>query len=148
LSLCFLWSAALSTEAAEGRLLKVLPQLLDLKGRHTTSPSLYDRDAYQAYLRLNPTNISGIRFAVQWKGGSSDAPLKVRVEMEGIVQAKGPSTTKKVLEREVKPGGWFGRWTYIPLTGEDYAKFGSITAWRVTLWEGDRLLSEQKSFLW
>ena len=24
----------------------------------------------------------------------------------------------------------------------------NITAWRATLWEGDRQLSEQKSFLW
>ncbi len=32
--------------AASARIAKVLPQLLDLEGRHALSPSLYDRDAY------------------------------------------------------------------------------------------------------
>src|SRR5437899_2397501 len=34
--------------AATGRIIKVLPHLLDLQGHHALSPSLYDRDAYQA----------------------------------------------------------------------------------------------------
>ena len=27
-------------------------------------------------------------------------------------------------------------------------RYGDVTAWHVTLWEGGRLLGEQKSFLW
>ena len=49
---------ALFTVAAgsggSGRILKVLPHLLDGKGHHTLSPSLLERDAYQAELRLHP----------------------------------------------------------------------------------------------
>jgi hypothetical protein len=144
LALCSFVCAAAS--AATGRVIKVLPQFLDLKGRHALSPSLYDRDAYQAYLRAHTNNISGMRFAVQWKGSSASAPLKLRVEIRGITHGDLPP--KIVLEREVKPGGWFSHWESLPLVGEDYKKIGEVTAWRASLWDGDKLLSEQKSFLW
>jgi hypothetical protein len=147
LALCC-WVAA-SASAATGRVIKVLPQFLDLKGRHALSPSLYDRDAYQAYLRLHTNDISGLRFAVQWKAPDANAyagPLKLRVEVRGITHGDLPP--KLVLEQDVKPGGWFSHWASLPLTGEDYKKIGEVTAWRATLWDGDQMLSEQKSFLW
>jgi hypothetical protein len=142
----FLLATALSAGAATGRVIKVLPHFLDEQGRNSISPSLYDRDAYQLHLRNHPEKRSGLRFDVQWKArGAAWAPLKVRVELRGISQGDLPKTF--VLEQEVKPG-WLSHWNSLPLTGEDYKKFGDVTAWRATLWEGDQLLSEQKSFLW
>lgn len=149
LALCFALCAAVSaaTTATTGRVIKVLPQFLDLKGRHALSPSLYDRDAYQAYLRIHTNDISGMRFAVQWKASNAQAaPLKLRVEIHGIVHGDLPPST--VLEQEVKPGGWFSHWAYLPLLGDEYKKIGEVTAWRATLWDGDKMLGEQKSFLW
>lgn len=144
-ALCFLTCAAAT--AATGRVIKVLPQFLDLKGRHALSPSLYDRDAYQAYLRIHTNDVSGMRFAVQWKATDAGAaPLKLRVEIRGMTRGDLPPTT--VLEQEVKPGGWFSHWAYLPLTGGEYKKIGEVTAWRATLWDGEKMLSEQKSFLW
>ena len=146
---CCLLGAVWSAHAAEatGRVMKVLPHYLDLEGLHTPSPSLYDRDAYQAFLRQHPEKRSGIRFDVQWKvRGAAYSPVKLRLELRGT--AKGELPSKTVLEKEVKPGGWFGHWISLPLTGDEFKKFGDVTAWRATLWEGDRLLSEQKSFLW
>src|SRR5262249_3609247 len=52
---------------ATARLVKVLPQLTDRQGRVALSPSLYERDAYQAYLRKHQEERGGIRFQVQWK---------------------------------------------------------------------------------
>ena len=148
LQLVCLFAVALPAEAATGRVIKVLPQFLDLQGRHTLSPSLYERDAYQAYLRQHPEKQSGLRLAVEWKArGRSAAPLKLRVELRGAAQG-GRLPGQTVLEQDVKPGGWFRHWTSLALAGEEYNKFGEVTAWRVTLWEGGRLLSEQKSFLW
>jgi hypothetical protein len=44
LIVCFLGLAlAFSAEAAEGRILKVLPQFLDTNGLSSLTPSLYDR---------------------------------------------------------------------------------------------------------
>jgi hypothetical protein len=137
----------LSASAATGQVLKVLPHYLDLKGRHTLSPSLYDRDAYQAQLRKHPEQRSGIRFDVQWKAPTDPAKkLKLRVELRGMV--KGDIPGRKVLEREVVATSRWSRWAELPLTGEDYKKFGEVTAWRVTLLDGDQVLSEQHSFLW
>ena len=146
LLLGFLAVTALAGSVGSGRVLKVLPQLLDRNGQHTVSPSLYDRDAYQAWLRVNTNSVSGVRFAVEWKGRGSQ-PLKLRVEVRGVPH--GASASVATLETDVKPGGWFSHWnTSLRIVGEDYQNLGSVVAWRATLWDGDRLLGEQKSFLW
>ena len=139
--------AALHAAAATGQIKKVLPHFLDLDGRHTRSPSLFDRDAYQAYLRLHPNQRSGIRFDIEWKAkGVEASPLKLRVELRGV--ARGDIPKQMNLETDVRPGKRFENWTLLTLKGDDYKKIGEVTAWRVTLWDSDRLLSEQKSFLW
>jgi hypothetical protein len=146
-TLCCLLATSFAAPAATGRVLKVLPFFLDHDGQRARSPSLYDRDAYQAYLRDHPDKRSGVTFDIQWKiRGGAYSPLKLQVELLG--RAKGDFPSHRVLAAEVKPGGWFSHWTSLPLSGEDYLQLGSVTAWRVTLWEGDQLLSEQKSFLW
>ena len=143
-SLCLM--AAFASDAATGRVIKVLPHLLDAQGRHATSPSLYDRDAYQARLRANPAEQSGIRYDVQWKAKATTGTVKLRLELRG--PAKDGVTGEKTIETEAKPGWGGRRWSGVVLTGEEFKKFGGITAWRVTLWDGDQLLGEQKSFLW
>jgi hypothetical protein len=147
--LCLLGSAlvgTISAPAAIGRVNKVLPHFLDAQGRHSLSPSLFDRDAYQARLRQHPELRSGLRYDVSWRVRSVKAStFKLRLELRGI--AKGNLPQLKTLEQEVK-GGVASRWTSLKLTGEDYQSFGEVTAWRVTLWEGDQMLGEQKSFLW
>ena len=133
--------------AATGKVIKVLPHFLDKAGRHSLAPSLYERDAYQAYLRSHPEERSGIRFDVQWKNkGAAWDDLKVRVELRGM--ARGDLPEERVIEQIVRPCGWFSKWNGLKLTGEDYLAFQEVTAWRVTLWEGEKLLSEQTSFLW
>lgn len=132
--------------AANGKVVKVLPHFLDLKGRHSLSPSLYDRDAYQARLRQNPDQCSGIRFDVLWRGRSTTKEMAtLRIELRGT--AKGDLPSKTSLETQVLITGT-GHWAQLKLEGDDYKKFGEITAWRATLWSGDQLLGEQKSFLW
>lgn len=132
--------------AATGRVVKMLPLFLDLKGRDAVSPSLYDRDAYQVYLRQHTNEISAIRFDVLWKAANTmDAKLKLRVELRGA--GSGSLPCQMMLEQPVTPG-FFRRWTSLTLAGTDYNHFGKLVAWRVTLWSDDRLLDEQKSFLW
>jgi hypothetical protein len=139
--------AALSAPAATGRVIKVLPQFLDQKGQASHSPSLYERDAYQAFLRQHTNQISAVTFHVQWKAkGKPAGPVKLRVEMRGILRHDAPE--ELVLEKPVEPGGWFSHWAAITLSREEYRKLGQVTAWRVTLWDGTQLLGEQRSFLW
>jgi hypothetical protein len=148
LLLPILLALTLPCGAATGRVIKVLPFYLDLQGRHTRSPSLFERDVYQAYLLQNPEKRSGIMYDVHWKSkGKADAPLRLQVELRGIAEGNFPRQT--VLEQAVQSGGGlFGRWTGLVLSGEKYRQFGEVTAWRATLWEGDRLLGEAASFLW
>ena len=141
----------LAAAPIEGRVLKVLPQLFDKEGRNSKTPSLYDRDAYQAFLRLHPAEISALRFAVQWKAKAPESePLRLRVEIRGMAQglAQGELPKETTLEQPVRQHHRFSHWASVKLGAELYKKFGEVTAWRVTLWDGDRLLSEQKSFLW
>jgi hypothetical protein len=123
---------------------KVLPHFLDREGRLALSPSLYERDAYQAHLRAHPQDRSGLRFDVQWR--TRDAGLlKLRVDLRGSLSNR---VTTATLELPVQRSGPFSRWSHLGLTGGAYAKFGEMTAWRATLWSGDALLAEQRSFLW
>jgi hypothetical protein len=143
LMLCLFLAAA--AQAADGHVYKVLPQFLDEKGRQSLSPSLYDRDAYQAYLRRNPAKRTALQFAVQWKGPKTDH-LKLRVELRGV--APGDVLNHTTLELPVHQRYWFSHWESLTLAGDAYKNFGDVTAWRATLWDGDQLLDEQKSFLW
>jgi hypothetical protein len=148
-SLVCLMAAVLSPSAmaTTGSVAKVLPQLLDLKGRHALTPSLYDRDAYQAQLRQHPDQVSGVCFQVKWRAvNTGDAKLKLRIEIRG--EARGKAAAQTTLEKEVQAGKGSIRWTPVSLTGDEYKKIGAVTAWRVTLWSDDQMLGEQKSFLW
>ena len=140
-------AAAWSAPAATGKVIKVLPQFLDLQGRNSLTPSLYERDNYQVFLRQSTNQCSGMRFNVEWKAkGQAAAPLILRVELRGV--ARGDFPKARTFEKPVTPGGWFSHWAKFDLVGEEYKEFGRVTAWRATLWEGSRLLGEQKSFLW
>jgi hypothetical protein len=134
-------------QSSEGRLIKVLPQLIDLKGHASVSPSLYDRDAYQAFLRHHTNEVSGLRFNVQLKAsGPKSDELKLRVEIRGLVEDKLPK--EAVLEKILSERHLLSHWYPLDMTGPAYKEFGEVTAWRATLWKGDQLLSEQRSFLW
>jgi len=139
-------AAASSASAATGRVAKVLPHFLDLQGRHTLSPSLFDRDAYQKRLREQPELRSALRFDIHWRsrGVAPDAKMKLRVELRGI--ARGDLRGTVALEQAGRPAT--SRWDAVLFEGEAYRAIGEVTAWRVTLWDGDQLLGEQKSFLW
>lgn len=133
--------------ATTGRVVKVLPHLLDLEGQHNVSPSLFDRDAYQAHLRDNPEECSGIRYDILWKARDAEAkPLIVRLELKGLFEGREPR--EKVIEVTVEGERSIRRWSGLELSGEEYQEFGKITAWRATLWSDGKLLGKQQSFLW
>jgi len=145
------WIAAAPVRAAspdaDGQVRKVLPHLLDRQGRHTLSPSLFDRDAYQAWLRRHPEEVSGLAYDVLWKArGVSGRSLTVRMEIRGLFEGTTPRET--TLEVQLEGQSSIRRWTRLTLEGDDYRRFGEITAWRATLWSGDTLLDEYRSFLW
>ncbi|MEO7297934.1 MAG: hypothetical protein ABI042_05080 [Verrucomicrobiota bacterium] len=143
--LLLLIGSAGTIRAGEPRLKKILPHLIDSKGRNSLYPSLYERDAYQFFLRTHPEQQAGLRFDVLWRGAHKNDPLRLRVEIRGM---KNEIVRHETLETELKKKGWFGQWSSITLRDDAYKDFGEMTAWRVTLWDADQQVSEQKSFLW
>lgn len=137
--------ASSASAAAEPEIVKVLPHLLDLKGRNALAPSLYERDAYQVFLRENPDEVSALRFDIQWKApkkqGAYTIKLEVRAENTGL-------TTPRLFEVKVPREGFFSSWSSILLDKKTYAEIGSVIAWRASLWDGDTQLAAQESFLW
>src|ERR1043166_1148456 len=117
LILVFCIFCVLAAQAATGRVIKVLPHFLDQQGRHTVSPSLFDRDAYQAVLRQHPEQRSGMRFDIEWRvKGTPDSDLKLRLEARG--SARGSVARTVVFETHVEPKGWVGQWKGLTPTGE------------------------------
>jgi hypothetical protein len=146
IALAVLFFLAPAVQAGEGSILKVLPQLLDKRGRQTLSPSLYERDAYQLRLRKNVTLRGGVRLAVQWKAKNVDwHKLKFRVEMRGLLEEDLHTVT---MEEPAFKNGHFSSWCEFRVEGANYKTFGELVGWRVTLLEGDRQLDQLESFLW
>lgn len=138
--------AARGADAVTGRVVKVLPFLVDRQGRIARSPSLFDRDAYQAFLQEHRTNITTMRFDVLWKATKApEEKLRLAVELRTLGTNAVPQVT--TLETNVVPER-FGTWTTVPLSVAQYQSMGHVVAWHVTLWNGDERLGEQKSFLW
>lgn len=135
-------SASLS--AAEARIVKVLPHFLDAKGRHTLHPSLFERDGYQAHLRAHRELCSGMRFDVQWKGRKLENGV-LKLEVLG---ANSPPRQIDSFTAPLKSGGLFSRWSGLKVAGEDFKRLRRIIAWRISLWDGDQQLTDEKSFLW
>lgn len=132
--------------AVSGRVAKVLPQYLDLQGRASLSPSLYERDAYQAWLVKYPGQRGGLVFNILWRAGESGG-LKIRVEARGAAPSAQLAKTF-VWEKSVVRKNFFSRWEKITVPDDDFKNIATLTAWRVTLWDGDQQIGEQKSFLW
>lgn len=146
LLLTLLVSALPSPQAATVRIKKVLPHYLDKEGRHTLAPSLFERDAYQARLRQNPSERSAIRFDVNWRAaGANHSNLKLRLELR---TSQGNLAKPLLLETPVKVRAFFSKWSALILQGEAYENVSEIIAWRASLWDGETMLAEQKSFLW
>ncbi len=142
--LAFAFALNNSTFAASSSIKKVLPQLIDTAGRTSLLPSLYERDAYQHFLRTHSDQCDGLRFAVLWNAPRGQ-PLVLRIELRGSNSTELNSTT---IEISVKKTGWFSHWSFLDLRGADYKKIGNLVGWRATLWDGTKLVAEQKSFLW
>jgi hypothetical protein len=129
----------------EARIIKVLPQLLDLQGRNAINPSLFDRDAYQMHLREKTAEVSALRFEVQYKTRGIEGPLILRLEVRG---SKTKIGERRIFETELKPGRWFSRWGRLELDRPTSETIGSLVAWRATLLKDGVSVAEQESFLW
>ncbi len=122
-------------------IVKVLPHYLDESGNHTDGPTLLHRDVYQDKLRKNPDLVHAVRFDVNWYGAGE---VKVRFELRST--KVGVETM--IIERVETASGRRTHWTPILIDAATYKTFGQPESWRVSLWQGETQVDEQKSFLW
>jgi hypothetical protein len=134
------WSAS----AADARIIKVLPHFLDQSGRIAIHPSLFERDGYQAHLKAHPELCSGMRFDVQWKAHQFHKG-HLKLEVRG---SKSPARQIETFQSDLGGGGLFSHWSGLRVSGDEFKRLGSIIAWRITIWDGDQQLGEERSFLW
>ena len=120
---------------------KVLPHYLDASGNHSDGPTLLHRDVYQANLRNNPELVRAVRYDVNWRGVGE---IKVRLELRST---KAGAETM-IIERIETTSGRRTHWTPILIDAATYKTFGQPESWRVSLWQGETQVGEQKSFLW
>jgi len=138
----------------EARIIKVLPSLLDAEGRASIHPSLYERDAYQAFLRKESAQVAGLRFDILWKarpapGNGPARPLVLKLELRGSsrgVAARGGNTL--VVERPIAGSQVGRRWSQVVLGPDEFRRVGEVSAWRATLLEDQRVVASTQSFLW
>lgn len=127
-----------------GRIYKVLPTLVDRKQRQSLSPSLFERDAYQAYLRKHPAEIGGRQFDIHWRASAATGLLRVTIE----VRTTERSASQPLMFEKILGVGRHGGWTRFIVGEKAFLGAGEVVAWRARLLDGDAVISEQRSFLW
>ncbi|MCS7091626.1 MAG: hypothetical protein RMN51_13410 [Verrucomicrobiota bacterium] len=145
----WVWMIFLSASLLQSpaQIYKVLPQYLDLQGRAALSPSLFDRDSYQAQLRRNPEQRGSMRFQILWRPpGGNGTETRLRIELQGLTRAGLPQ--EYTIDLTMPEARKRRQWTSVRLSPETFHELGDVVAWRVTLWSGETLVSEQRSFLW
>ncbi len=139
------WLAGAALHAGADRVVKVLPHYLDTAGRHALSPSLFERDAYQALLRARPEQRGGLRFDVQWKARRAPGQVRrLRLELVSESHPRGRPLVREVSLPDKRTRGW----AVLKLDAAAERALGEWRAWRVTLLVGEQVVSEQHSFLW
>lgn len=142
LILLFCISSA-SLACASPKIVKTLLHLIDDEGRHMLSPSLLDRDAYQAHLRAHPEKVFGICFDIQLKLKSKEThKLKLAIR-----HSSGEDLQTFIREMDVVRKGK-SQWNRIRIDGEDHSKIGEMIAWRISLLQDQVEIASQESFLW
>ncbi|MBQ7590807.1 MAG: hypothetical protein IJU47_09030 [Verrucomicrobia bacterium] len=146
LSILLTFLLVFSVQAGSVKIFKVLPHYLDKDGHNTLSPSLFERDRYQALLRLDQTKCSTIRFDVQWRNTLKNFDdLSITVEMRGT---KTNSPTISFSEKISSRKSIWSHWTKIRIPEESFRELEGLEAWRVLIKDGDEILKEERSFMW
>lgn len=134
---------------SDWEVLKVQHELLDAEGETTSSiGDLKEKAKYQRELSLDAKRVSGIRFFVHWKAPSSEIPkFAVKIELRGVVPATNEETFTQIIKLYRQTPSFSG-WTTADITGNHFAKFGRVVAWKVTLLQDGKPMASRASFTW
>jgi hypothetical protein len=137
LSILFLTTACSTTAP---RVIEVSSQthLQDIDGVDLREYYGYDQ---ASLFRYQPQDLSiedqREEFYVRWRPASISL---VKFEYRQVAKAA------VIFEKTYTPHGDMAK--LFQVRGEEFRSGGSVSAWRVTLWNGDQLVAEKKSILW
>jgi hypothetical protein len=152
------WRATLR----RGRLLSfaILPALLFTIACSTTKPRVLEVESRTRLQDVGPADINqffGSDQASRFRYEPQD--LSAEAQREEFLVRWTPRTISLVkfeYRQVAKPATIFAK-TYEPhgdaaklfeVRGEEFRSGGTVSAWRVTLWNGDQIVAEKKSVLW
>lgn len=84
----------------------------------------------------------GQYYSVRWRANPTGEEVRVRFDYR---QAASGSRIQSLEHRTAAASSGFVEFT---VTGESYRKSGRVLAWRMQLYQGEDLLSEETSYLW
>jgi hypothetical protein len=116
----------------------VASQYTETIGKADNSLFVTDR---ASHLRVDPEPLPASQqreeYYVSWRGTAVSSVMfeyrQVNIPDKILVQTFTPTAR---------------RWNVFTVAGDDFHNGGPISAWRVSLWDGNRLLAERKSVLW
>lgn len=85
----------------------------------------------------------GHYFTFFWRGRPGSGPLTLRFEYRQADTAEQVHRIEQRIDQIRKRNQ-----SRIQIIGESYHRRGKVTSWRASLWDGERLIDEEKSFLW
>lgn len=130
------------------------PRVLEVTGRtrlQDVDPNDKELFVYDAAsrIRYEPQDLSiedqREEFYVRWTSTPTprSGPASITLVKFEYRQVAKPNT---VFEKTYTPQGDSAR--VFEVRGEEFRSGGHVSAWRVSLWDGDQLVAEKKSFLW
>ncbi len=143
---------------ASGRHLKKVHFFwLDHQGQYSEHPSMFERDAYQAYLRENPEEIHGLRVAILVAGTRSKL---LTSKLELLIQGPPSPDPREPLSFELnlseRQDRKLRRWIYwdidpvIPSSSATTPPLHpeSVVSWQLTLFKDGMPQDRIQSYLW
>lgn len=130
------------------------PRVLDVSSRTCLQDvGVDDRDLFvndeASRIEYTPQDLSideqREEFYVHWRPAPTprSGPASITLVKFEYRQVARPNT---VFEQTYVPHGDTSK--VFAVRGEEFRSGGSVSAWRVSLWNGNRLVAEKKSFLW
>jgi hypothetical protein len=147
--LLFLSSCATENTVSRGgfAILKVNRTLFDNKGYETKEVGeLKEEAVYQYELRHHPELQRGARFHIKWKAPRGSAPFRLVLDVQGLT-ADNVSTRGTFTQDYPEHDGW-AEWATMDISGKEFKRLGTIMAWRISLYKGDRVMAELPSGNW
>lgn len=127
--------------------LKVNRNLYDQFGYETELVGdLKGEAVYQYELRHAPDKQFGCRFHIKWKAPRGTAQARLVLDVRGLNKNNETVLDQFTVTRSLVED--WAEWSTIDINGPQFKRLGTIMAWRVSIYNRDRVMAELPSGNW